>query len=526
MGYGRSTGRTKPAPTSNFRDIEPARSSQTVHSASTQRSQAPPEILRIVFQQSLPSSTTLERSIINAPELTRSEEYEVKRTIVAVCKLWRDVGLELLYDEVVIRRVDSLSALLRTLVAPSTDLGKLIKKFAISCVVPFGDDLTVFEQCVKCILAHCPCLIQFTIHPSFHPISIDTEPYEVQLRPLRVSDDILNITHLDWGYWLLLSDLISLLPQCPNLKSLRFHLRSYDRIDQPDVENALSNSLVLPNLRELHFIRSDGPWGEPNRSDTYVDSRLAAQWSMPRLERFTYGNTHSLGFANIVGFCQTHGGSLRYLHLSPDWREWILNDTVQKVIDECPLLEHLVLWMSGDLEIITALHHRKLMWMDVWLDLPSVIKSVQAFAQTRIAGLPFLCRMRVFDNRLWRSSATELPALLPPEAAAECDGFEYSYFGLNIKLLGHLVFQMDQTTNTIFEADDGDDDEGSDFDPDNIPSYDDTSEGWGSSSECDTSSFDDMDSVLDLQEELQEWQADPQKALAVFSSDLEFLPRQ
>ena len=70
--------------------------------------------------------------------------------------------------------------------------------------------------------------------------------------------------------------------------------------------------------------------------------------------------------------------------------------------------------------------------------------------------------------------------------------------------LGHLVFQVDQTTNTIFEADDDDEDEGSDFDPDNIPSYDDTSEGWGSSSECDASSFDDVDSVSDHQEELQE----------------------
>jgi len=198
---------------------------------------------------------------------------------------------------------------------------------------------------------------------------------------------------------------------------------------------------------------------------------------------------------------------------------------VQKVIDECPLLEHLVLWMSGDLEIITALHHPKLMWMDVWLDLPSIIKDVEEFAQARIAGLPFLRRMRVFDNRLWQS-ATELPALLPPEAAARCDGFEYSYFGLNVKQLGHLVFQMDQTTNTIFETGDGDDDEGSDFDPNNIPSYDDTSEGWGGSSECDTSSSDDVDSTLDLQEELQEWQVDPQKALAVFSSDLEFLPSQ
>ena len=406
--------------------------------------QAPPEILLIIFRHTLPSSTALERSVINAPESTWSEEYEVKRTIVAVCKLWRDVGLGLLYDEVVIRRVDSLPALLRTIVAPSTYIGELIKKIAISCVVPFGDDLMAFEQCVKRIVAHCPSLCRLTIHPSFHPISIDTESHQVRLLPLRVSDDILNITHLDWAYCLLLSDLISLLPQCPNLRSLHFHLRSYDRLDQSDVETALSNLVVLPSLRELNFVRSDDPWGALDSPYTDVDSQLAAQWSMPRLERFTYGNTRSLEFANIVGFCQIHGGSLRYLHLGPDWREWILNDTVQNVIDECPLLEHLVLWMSGNLEIITSLHHRKLMWMDIWLDLPAIMKKVETFSQARIPGLPFLRRMRIFDNRLWRSCATELPALLPPEAAAECDGFQYTYFGLNVKQLGHLVFQVDQ----------------------------------------------------------------------------------
>jgi len=315
--------------------------------------------------------------VINAPGSTWSEEYEVKRTIVAVCKLWRDIGLGLLYGEVVIRRVDSLPALLRTIVAPSTDIRELIKKIAISCVVPFSEDLTAFEQCVKRIVAYCPSLSRLTIDPSFHPISIDTELHEERLLPLCVSDDILNITHLDWGYSLLLSDLISLLPQCPNLRSLHFHLRSYDGLDGPDIENALSHLVVLPNLRELHFVRLDGLWG----LDNYVDSRLAAQWSMPQLERFTYVNACSLGFANIVGFCQIHGGSLRYLHLGPDWREWILNSTVQNIIDECPLLERLVLWMLRNLEIITSLWHRKLMWMDIWLDLSAIIKNVETRSQ-------------------------------------------------------------------------------------------------------------------------------------------------
>ena len=482
--------------------------------------QAPPEILSIIFRQTFPSSTSLERSVINGPEGTWSEEYKMKRTIVAISKLWRDVGLGLLYSEVIIRRVDSLPTLLRTVSVPDSGIGHLIKKLMISCVVPFGDDLSLFERTVNGIIAHCPSLSHLTMHPSFYPVAVDAEPSEIHLQPLRVSNITPNITHLDWGYCLLLSDLVLLLQHCPNLTSLRFHLHSYDHLNQLDFENALRTLVTLPNLRELYYVRSDSTNGF---LDTYVDSVLAAQWSIPQLERFTYGNTRSLGFADIVGFCRIHGRSLRYLHLGPDWRDWILNDTVQKIIDECASLEHLVLWMSGDYDIIHSLSHPKITWVDVWVDLPPMLRRVEKFAQMPIPGLLSLRRLRVFDNRLWRPRATDLPVILPPDAAVERNGFEYTYFGLNIQQLGHLVLQTDQTTNFVLEdssSSSDDEDKESDFDPDTIPPYDNTSEGWGSS-EDDTSSSDSGDSVLDIQEELKDWNPDPKKALAVFSSKLQ-----
>jgi hypothetical protein len=42
--------------------------------------------------------------MINAHESGCSEEYEIKRNIVGVCRFWRNVGIELLYNEVVIVR--------------------------------------------------------------------------------------------------------------------------------------------------------------------------------------------------------------------------------------------------------------------------------------------------------------------------------------------------------------------------------------------------------------------------------------
>jgi hypothetical protein len=57
---------------------------------------------------------------------------------------------------------------------------------------------------------------------------------------------------------------------------------------------------------------------------------------MPQLQRLT-------SFADVTLFCRTYGHSLQYFHLGPDWRSWSYT-TVQTILDECPLLEHLVLW--------------------------------------------------------------------------------------------------------------------------------------------------------------------------------------
>jgi hypothetical protein len=266
---------------------------------------------------------------------------------------------------------------------------------------------------------------------------------------LRVSDITLNITHLDWGQCLLLSDIVSLLQQCPNLTSLRFHLRSYqDYAGRPDDEDVLRTLVTLPNLRELNFIRLNSSNSSPLSG---LDKALAAQWSLPQLEQFTYDYPRAFRFAHIVAFCQIHGGSFRYLNLGPVWGAWIQTYTLQKIIDECASLEHFVLWMSGDYDIIHTLSHPDIMWVDVWVELPPILRRVEEFAQMPIPGLSSLRRLRVFDNRLWHSGVTDLPAILPPDTTVERNGIEYTYFGLNIQQSGHLVFQTDQTINFALE---------------------------------------------------------------------------
>jgi hypothetical protein len=304
----------------------------------------------------------------------------------------------------------------------------------ISCPVPFGNDLTVFEESMKHVIANCPYLSSLVFDPSFQRMSA------MRLgRSFPIGDGPLNIRRLEWGYNLLLGDLVSLLQYCLGLESLQFHLHDED---QPDFEKAIGTSVVLPHLQELQLVRHN-----PGHATIAVaESRLAAQWSMPQLQKFTYNSRDPCNNpVDIVGFCRIHGCSLRYLHLGPDWREWghPTIATLQDILNKCPALEHLVLWTSGNLRTVSSLIHRKIVWIDLWVCMHNNKELVKKFLRTKPCGLSSLDRVRVFDKGLWRPHATDLPSLLPPATAVLEDGFGYNYLDLGIKQKGNLVFRVD-----------------------------------------------------------------------------------
>jgi hypothetical protein len=413
--------------------------------------------------------------------------------------------MELLYGNIIIRSVENFAALHRTLVAPDSCAGRLVRKMMISCVVPFGDHLMMFEECMKRIIVHCPLIASLAVDLSFRSSSVDTRPWHppyqnlgLLLRTMHVSDVTLNITHLHWGCCLQLRDLVSMLQHCPKLKRLQFYPHTQD-----------DTLVVLPNLQELHFGYSDCISSSPTFC---AESWLGAQWLMPQLQRLT-------SFADVTLFCRTYGHSLQYLHLGPDWRSWSYT-TVQTILDECPLLDHLVLWNLDHPDAIHLLSHPKVMWIDMWVDIPRTLDMLESLVQTDSPGLLSLCRIRALDSRLWGAHATDLPALLPPETAALEDGFEYTYIGLNIQQRGHLVFQTDLTVTFIVGEGSSSDDEfeRNDFDE---SSSDDTSDSEQCSEDENSSSSCREDNPFDLLEELGEWAPDHASAVAVFSAILE-----
>ena len=141
-------------------------------------------------------------------QMISSEEFEPE-TIVAVCRQWWYLGIESLYNHIIIRCVNNLAALLRTVNASAgSRVGRLVKELVIVCLVMFGDDLTLFEASLEQVIVNCPSLSTLVVGPSFYLVPRDLE---VDLRPLRFCHGTLNVTHVEWGCCLLLDDLVSLL---------------------------------------------------------------------------------------------------------------------------------------------------------------------------------------------------------------------------------------------------------------------------------------------------------------------------
>lgn len=142
------------------------------------------------------SHPILSNFMIDAPESISHHGYEMnyRWRLPALVERWHS-----LYREVIIRRLENLTALLRTLERGGKDLGGPVKKLMISCVMPFGtNDTTLFEDTVKRVIKNCPSLLHFVLDPSCHPL-------DVRLRMDSISDGPSNVTHLDWGYCLRLA---------------------------------------------------------------------------------------------------------------------------------------------------------------------------------------------------------------------------------------------------------------------------------------------------------------------------------
>jgi hypothetical protein len=405
----------------------------------------------------------------------------MKMGLVAVCKQWSHVAMPILYEEVVIRRMNQLSALLCTVELPDVDLGHLIKRVDVKCYVP-PDKLPLLDSQLQRLFDKCPNVAWVGYNTVTSP-----EPLEwtcTFLHQTALSNLFPRLTRLECGENVNFVNLVGALQKCSSLESLTCHLRgpSGDPVfyDLPKVD--------LPNLKALSCY---GIWGE------YLAS-IASQWSMPNLEQLSSAEKIT------IDLLQAHGLRLKFLHL-PKLEHKM---KTQDCLELCPSLQHLVLFPDSSYPTF----HSKITWVDIWAHW---LVHNGALRKSIRAAFPSLRGVRRLDMSL--RIVSDLPSMLQdPEGDASY--YEYNFPGISIIYKANNFTKPDMMEdlndyNQPPERYDSDEEEFYEFDDSETEckvdrywvdsyqregSYDDTSDPWypNESSPDDSSGTDDDGGIL------------------------------
>ncbi|KAJ7761089.1 hypothetical protein B0H16DRAFT_1531825 [Mycena metata] len=348
--------------------------------------QLPPEILLAIFRNSLPPPWLLNGAARNmlTPRSVYSIDLAAKLSIVAVCKDWHQVGTELLYEIVHLRRIGQLPAFVRAL-EEHVGLGDLVKRLDLSCMVSRGCS-TLFSCETRNLLHMCPRISHFGFIPAFLVPAV-----ACSLPNLGVGITKLEFSGVVDFFGVVFPLLVEL---CSGLQFLSFGLPP-SREDLQDY-----NELEFPLLQDL-------------RLSTKSSDFSVFKWQMPSLRRlWLYPMLYPILDIPIARLLDAYGRSLTFLSL-PYIKPV---EPLQDILLKCPSLEHLVLHV-GNLEI-PACHHRRIRYIDCWESWGSRTLALTEFNLLKPA-FPTLRRFRYFDATfvdLW-----ELPVLYPPEEGAGAD---------------------------------------------------------------------------------------------------------
>ncbi|KAJ7354687.1 hypothetical protein DFH08DRAFT_956071 [Mycena albidolilacea] len=255
----------------------------------------PHEILLMIFRHVLPPRWLLSglQSLATYPDDIPSADLRMKHTLLSICKSWNQVGTELLYESVVLRRILQLPVFVRALEGRD-GLGPLVKHLNLNCFPPRGY-CQLYENGTRRILALCPNISHFGFSPPFLipgfssaflalPSSITSLEYPLPSQSLAIPSTY------DEGHPVLLfgrvEDVCLIMEQ--------------DSVVSP-------SKWLFPNLRKL-------------RLNGYVDR---------------YGTPKRPKAKELI---DAYGARITFLGLFPDYSIYDLHG----LLSRCPVLEHLV----------------------------------------------------------------------------------------------------------------------------------------------------------------------------------------
>ncbi|KAJ6555147.1 hypothetical protein DFH09DRAFT_574216 [Mycena vulgaris] len=291
----------------------------------------PPEILHDIFNMAIPPDCLLNPSISCGPNSAWCSSMVAKRSVILVSKSWYDAGIDLLYRNIVIRRVPAMQALLVALTTKPR-LGAFVRNITVSCHVPTTYSSTIHPDLTQ-ILSFCSALRSLNHLPPFPP----PKPYPFPPMPPTITS--LKLSRHDR----ISAVYDTLLQSCAQLTELSINAKD------DEVFDALQ--LSFPCLHTLSLTLG---------GDVAVQN-FSTKWDMPKLRRLTFRvssdfkteHNLALSYHHLI---QTHGRKLQYLAfpglipaVAPVSPAIAIDFT--PLLGMCPVLEHVVFphnhWLSG-----------------------------------------------------------------------------------------------------------------------------------------------------------------------------------
>ncbi|KAJ7762476.1 hypothetical protein B0H16DRAFT_1883951 [Mycena metata] len=293
----------------------------------------PPEILLVILRGALPPTWMLHGDRTStSPDSFHHYDIRMKLSFVNVCKSWHDVGMELLYETVILYRIPQLPTLVRALECRE-GLGNLVKHLDITFFTPRGYT-ALLETDTRRLFELCPRLSRFGFAPTY------LVPGLIHVLPPLAS----TITCLDYG------DIVEMSMILPSLVQLHRTIRSLSLTitstpyDGPQLNFDSLEDLHLRLAKDHTFPQEK--WAMPSLRRLWL--RSVSRWEAPRrVDR-------------LLSVC---GSTLTFL-------EWDQGDKgLKAMLKSCPELQHLVLtihsWQAGNFSLVN-LSHKKIEIIDIW----------------------------------------------------------------------------------------------------------------------------------------------------------------
>ncbi|KAI0652242.1 hypothetical protein C8Q79DRAFT_84836 [Trametes meyenii] len=319
--------------------------------------QSPPhELLLHILRQTRSPRFQNDPSVIQGPRSIWITELRASKNFVLVCKGWHDTATELLYEDIVLRRMGQISALARTLVMDLNGprrLSHLVKSIRMdSCVVLWPCANAVHDG-LKDIFQQCTSLRTFEFRPlrgvpilaspsdgersqAFNPSWFLQGPSDTVAQAFheRLSTTLRTLDLRMPSMPITVTELHQLLSSAICLESLKL-----GAVQQEPTDGVINPYLALPllHLSELEELEIDV--NEPRFCE-----HICKVWVMPKLARLTTVNSTAVPRNLLI----THGQRLVYLNLFPKLKHSSKADdfddrAVRHIYPAwCPVLQHLV----------------------------------------------------------------------------------------------------------------------------------------------------------------------------------------